>query len=230
MARPQTISDDQILKTACRCFLEHGPGVSTETIASELGVSAQALLKRFRTKRELLLASVLPPETASWTSLVESGPDDRPLTVQLSEIVERLAEYYLDIARRMSVLQFAGFSPKDLEGRYRELPPLRNIRIVAGWFERAARRGLIRVTDCQVAALTVLCALHGPAMLTRFLGRHPTGHSSASYVDAVVDLIINGLRTDQPPEDEAAAAGMLTGAAAPPPWSGESKDRAGLPK
>lgn len=167
--------------------------MSTEIIASQLGVSPQALLKRFQTKRELLLAAILPPESAAWIPLVEAGPDDRPVRVQLSEIVDQLAEYYVDIARRMSVLQFAGFSPKDLQGRYTELPPLRNIRIVASWFERAAAGGLIRSTDYKVAAMTVLSALHGPAMLAGFLGKHPTGHSREDYVTAVVDLILEGL-------------------------------------
>ena len=144
-------------------------------------------------RRILLLAAILPPETATWIPVVEAGPDDRPVRLQLSEIVELLAEYYVDIARRMSVLQFAGFGPDDMKGRYSELPPLRNIRIVASWFERASSLGLIRRTDFQVAAMTVLCALHGPAMLTGFVGRHPTGHSRVEYVDAVVDLILEGL-------------------------------------
>ncbi len=205
MVRPRTVSDEQILETACRCFLEHGPSVSTETIASQLGVSAQALLKRFQTKRELLLASVLPPESAPWIPAVEAGPDDRPVKVQLSEIVNQLAEYYVEIARRMSVLQFAGFSPEDLKGRYAELPPLRNIRIVSSWFERAAERGLIRATEFSVVAMTVLSALHGPAMLTGFLGKHPTGHSAEDYVDAVVDLILDGLN-ERPCEQVVAEA------------------------
>lgn len=202
MVRPRTVSDEQILSTACRCFLEHGPSVSTETIASQLGVSPQALLKRFQSKRELLLASVLPPETAPWIPTVESGPDHRPVREQLTEIVHQLADYYLDIAQRMSVLQFAGFSPQDLQGRYSELPPLRNIRLVASWFQRAADQGLVGETDYQVAAMTVLSALHGPAMLARFLNRHPTGHTTDEYVDAVVELILNGLNG---PEELSAA-------------------------
>jgi len=195
MVRPRTVSDEQILETACRCFLEHGPSVSTETIATQLGVSPQALLKRFQTKRELLLASVLPPEDASWIPLVDAGPDTRPIREQLSEIVDELAEFFNDITRRMAVLQFSGFDPQELNKRYAEPPPLRDIRTIAGWFQRAAARGLIRDTDFQVAALTVLAALHGPAMLTRMLGHHPTGHSREEYVSSVVDLILHGLNS-----------------------------------
>jgi len=154
----------------------------------------------------LLIASVLPPESASWIPTVEAGPDERPVREQLCEIVDQLAEYYVDIAQRMSVLQFAGFSPLDLQGRYTELPPLRNIRLVASWFERAAERGLIRSTDFQVTAMTILAALHGPEMLTGLLGRHPTGHSRVDYVHAVVDLILDGLSVATVPVEAIPAA------------------------
>ena len=46
--RPRQFSDDELLQTARRCFLEHGPGVSTGLIAEELGVSQAALFKRFK--------------------------------------------------------------------------------------------------------------------------------------------------------------------------------------
>ena len=167
MVRPRSVSDEQILATACNCFLEHGPAVLTEAIASQLGVSSQALLKRFQSKRELRLASVLPPDTASWIPLVDAGPDERPIREQLSEIVNELSDFVDDITCRMALLQFSGFHPEELKKRYSEPPPLRDIRTTAGWFERATARGLLRVTDSRVVAMTVLSALHGPAMLTR---------------------------------------------------------------
>jgi len=149
--------------------MQHGPSVSTELIASQLGVSSQALLKRFQTKRELLLAAIFPPETAAWIPVVEAGPDDRPVRLQLSEIVELLAEYYVDIARRMSVLQFAGFGPEDLKGRYTELPPLRNIRIVAS---ACHETGLVLVWPPEQL---------GPAC-EEFILRHATSMENARQV------------------------------------------------
>lgn len=193
MARPRTISDEQILETACRCFLEHGPSVPTETIAQQLGVSAQALLKRFQSKQDLLLAAVLPPAEAPWAALVEAGPDDRPLRVQLTEIIHELAGFYVDISRRMAVLRFSGIDPQELRKRYTEPPPLRNLRIVSAWFERAAGQALIRPTDYEVAALMILSAMHGPAMVAGLLGEQPTGHTRDEYVAAVVELIVGGL-------------------------------------
>ncbi|HIK90782.1 MAG TPA: TetR/AcrR family transcriptional regulator, partial [Planctomycetes bacterium] len=60
MARPRTISDDQILQTARECFLQHGPSVATDVIADQLGVSPQALFKRFHSKQDLMLAAIAP--------------------------------------------------------------------------------------------------------------------------------------------------------------------------
>jgi AcrR family transcriptional regulator len=194
MARPRTISDEQILQTALDCFLEQGPSVSMDVIAARLDVSPQALFKRFHTKQELLLASVAPCDPAPWLPLVEAGPDDRPVELQLQEILSELADFFVDIARRVSVLRFSGIEPQEMMARYDEPPPLVDIRTLAGWLERAADRGLIREVDTRAMAMLMLTSMHGPAMLTDMLGQHPTGHSRDEYVTFMVDSLMMGLR------------------------------------
>ena len=196
MVRPRTISDDQILQTALQCFLDHGPSVSMDTIAEQLNVSSQALFKRFGTKQELLLASVAPCEPAPWLPLVEAGPDDRPLEEQLAEILGELADFFVDIARRVSVLRFSGVEPKELMNRFDEPPPLVEIRTLAGWLQRSVDQGLIRLTDGSAMAMLMLTSMHGPAMLTDMLGQHPTGHSRDEYVTFMVETLMQGLRPD----------------------------------
>ena len=193
MARPRTISDQQILETALGCFLEHGPGVSTDVIANELGVSPQALFKRFHSKQELMLAAVVPPSQAPWIPLVESGPDDRPLAEQLTEILNEIAVFFVDIARRINVLRWSGVDFKEALARFDEPPPLVDIRVLAGWFKRAYKLGLIRRTDFEATALLVLTSLHGPEMLTDMLNQRPTKHSQREYVDYLVQLLTQGL-------------------------------------
>ena len=193
MARPRTISDEQILSTARTCFLEHGPHVPTETIADELGVSAQALLKRFQSKNELMMQAVLPCGQAGWIPMVDAGPDDRPLEVQLSEILSELAEFFVDISRRMSVLRWSGLEPTALMERFDEPPPITDIRVLAGWLKRAAGRGLIRPVDFKATAMMMLTSMHGPAMLTDMLGKHPTGHSQKRYVKFMVNMLMQGM-------------------------------------
>ena len=193
MARPRTISDDQILTTARECFLEHGPSVSTDVIAEQLGVSSQALFKRFHNKHELMMAAITPCAQAPWIPLVDAGPDDRSVEDQLTEILTELADFFVDIARRMSVLRWSGIEPRQLMDRFDEPPPLVDIRVIAGWLERAAQRGLIREVDYRATAMLMLTSMHGPAMLTDMLGQHPTGHSRTEYVSFMVETLLQGL-------------------------------------
>lgn len=200
MARPRTISDDQILQAARECFYEHGPSVATDVIAEQLGVSPQALFKRFNNKQDLMLAAVAPSGQAPWIPLVEAGPDDRPLSDQLTEILSELAEFFVDIARRMSVLRWSGTDPKTLMERYDEPPPITDIRVLSGWLKRAVERGLIRQIDFNAAAMLMLTSMHGPAMLTDMLGQHPTGHSRPEYVAFIVDMLLQGMVPRQTPQ------------------------------
>lgn len=193
MARPQTVSDEQILEAALQCFLEHGPSVATEVIAQQLNVSPQALLKRFGTKQELMLAAVRPATLASSVPQLLAGPDNRPLADQLKELLSEVAVFFVEMTRRMSVLRWSHADCRELMSGDSEPPPLLDIRTLAAWFERAADRGLVRKCDFRAVALMLLSALHGPAMLTDLLGQHPTAHSTDEYVKILVDAVLNGL-------------------------------------
>lgn len=194
--RPRTISNQQILEAAKRCFLEQGPHVSMEVIAEDLGVSSQAILKRFGSKQEIILAAMAPADEATWIPLVEAGPNEHPIRQQLTEILEELATFFVQMARQISVLQFSGVDPRHLMDRYDEAPPLRDIRVLATWLDRAAERNLIRSIDSKAMAMMMLTSMHGPAMLTDMLGQHPTGHSQSQYVNFVVDIVLQGLHCD----------------------------------
>jgi len=193
VARPQTVSDEQILEAALQCFLEHGPSVATEVIAQQLNVSPQALLKRFGSKHELMIAAVRPKSLASTIPQLHLGPDDRPLAEQLTELLNEVAVFFIAMARRMSVLKWSSIDPRELMSGYDEPPPLLDIRTLAEWLERAAARGLIRQADFRAIATMLLSALHGPAMLTDMLGDHPTGHTTHEYVSILVNTLLNGL-------------------------------------
>lgn len=168
--------------------------MSTDVIAESLGVSSQALFKRFNSKQELLIAALLPVSDPAWHRLVAKGPDGRPLKDQLIEIFEALAGFFLDIARRMSVLRWAGVHPPELLSHFKEPPPLVDIRILSGWFRRAWQQGLVGDTDFEATAMLVLTSTHGPAMLTDMLGQRPTKHSSADYGQFLATVLLHGIR------------------------------------
>lgn len=167
-----------------------------DVIADELGVSSQAILKRFGSKQEVMLAAMAPPDQAAWIPLVEAGPSDQPIRVQLTDILEQLSTFFVQLARQISVLRFSGIDPRDLMDRYDEAPPLRDIRVLAAWLDQAAQQKLIRQIDSRAMAMMMLTSMHGPAMLTDMLGKHPTGHSQSQYVNFVVDIVLQGLEFD----------------------------------
>ena len=200
MVRPRTISDKQILETAKRCFFEQGPGVSTEAIASELGVSGQALLKRFNNKQELLIAAVGPCSASPWIALVEAGPDDRQFATQLREVLNELADFFVDVVKRMSVLRWSGVDIREMMQQFQEPPPVKDVRVLADYLQRAERKGLIRPVNFPATAMLILTSMHGPAMLTEMLGHLPTGQTHDEYISHFIETLLHGILPPQPLE------------------------------
>jgi AcrR family transcriptional regulator len=196
MARPRQVSDAEILETARRCFLEQGPSVSTDVIAGKLGVSSQALFKRFGSKQELMLAAIRPPAVPPWTATLEAGPNDQPIRIQLAAIVEEVSVYFAEMARRMSLVRWSGVPIEELLREYDPPPPQIGIRALARWLERAHQKQLIRATDFQSVATALLGSLHAPVFLAEVLQQQQTAQSRKAYVTEVVNLFARGLEPD----------------------------------
>lgn len=195
MARPRTVSDQQILEAALACFLEHGPSVSTELIASQIGISSQAIFKRFNSKQDLLIECLRCCETPAWIEIVEQGPDQRPFSDQLFEILESLSSFFAETVRKLELLRWSGIPIQELMSQFEEPPPIRDIRVISKWLQRCHELGLIRKVDFDATALAVLTSMHGPAMLREFLGKAPTGHTQTEYISHHVNLLTYGLTT-----------------------------------
>lgn len=201
MARPQRVSDEQILDTARQMFLEHGPKVSMEVIADRLGVSAQAVFKRFSTKQELLLECLRPPSVPPWAEELQHGPSDEPLAQQLTHVVTVISRFFVEMAARMAVLHWSGISEKELLSRYDPPPPVIGIRALSNWLRKAHERGLIRAIDTEATALALLGSLHGPVFLEKMMGLKVIDHSPEEYVRQVVSVYTQGLCPDERSSD-----------------------------
>ena len=125
--------------------------------------------------------------------MVEAGPDDRPFDVQLQELLHELAEFFIDVVKRMSVLRWSGVDMKELMKEFYEPPPVKDVRVLADYLRRAYAKGLIRKVDFPATAMLILTSMHGPAMLTEMLGQIPTGQSQEEYISHFVDTLLHGL-------------------------------------
>ena len=60
MARPRTVSDEDVLAAARKVFLARGPGAPVSDIAARVGLSQPALFRRFGDKNEILRRALEP--------------------------------------------------------------------------------------------------------------------------------------------------------------------------
>ncbi len=190
--RPRQFSDDELLETARRCFLEHGPGVSTSTIAEALGVSQAALFKRYKTKQALMVEALTAGELPPWIAEVEAGPDDRPALEQLREVVGRIDSYLAQMLPCIAVLRAAGVEPGLMLRGHQVPPPVLAHRTLSAWFRRLHEQGRARVPHPQSTAMAFLGALHARHMLGHVLGTHAPA-LEPDFLSNLVDVLWSGI-------------------------------------
>ena len=198
MTRPRTVSDESILAAARSCAVERGPAVSLEVIASRVGLTSPALLKRFGTRQELMIAALRPSDPPAWLLELEKGPDNRPLAVQLPEMIDRILEFFSTEMPCLTVLAESGFPIEHIFDQSQPPPPLRSIWALAQWLARAQKRGLvadgaIQGRDFEGVAASLLGALHGRVFLSDFLGASYWRRSRDEYVSDVARIYTRAL-------------------------------------
>ncbi|MCZ7585191.1 MAG: TetR/AcrR family transcriptional regulator [Deltaproteobacteria bacterium] len=193
MGRPKHVSDEEILDAARACFRELGPSVSTTVIAGRLEISQAALFKRFGTKEELMVAALGPPPVPPWLSLLNQGPDGRPIKVQLREIGRVLNQFFEQYMPNFAVLRACGDPSVMMERHYDVAPPLLGHRAMTDWFRRAGRRGLVRGRRAKALAMMFLAAFQGRSMIQHLTNGALPLQDADAYINDVVDLLCDGI-------------------------------------
>ena len=197
MARPRTKSDDEILQAARACFLESGPGVSTQTIADQVGLSQPALFKRFGSKQELLLRALMPPAEPAWLAQVRAGVDARPIQEQLVDIALAASRYFVEMTPAMMMLRASGIEPADLLNRYEVPPPARAMALLTQWFQQAIDAGRIRRVQANELAVTFIGAIHGRCFLQHIAGASLPSESIEDSIRAHCEVLCLGMGLEE---------------------------------
>ena len=193
MGRRKKITDEEMILGARKCFLEHGPQVSTTIIAKCVGVSQAAIFKRFSTKEKLLLAALAPPVEVEWTRILDDGPDERPFREQLTEVATILDDFENDIFPRIHLLRAAGFDfHKFFEGQ-KYPPPVQIIQALTSWFGRAQKKGLIRKVNNKSLAYVLLGSIQSRAFLQHIMDSPNLRINNKTHVRNVVELVWQGI-------------------------------------
>lgn len=190
MARPRTVSDEQIIEATRRLIRAGGPQVPVEAIAAEVGVSGQAVLKRFGSRNRLIIEAFRPPPMQDLLTAMQNGPDERPLSDQLTNLAGDMDGLFATQAQDFAILRWTPAEIKEsLVPPGTDPPPVTAIRFVTAWLERSAEQGLVRTDiDLESAALAFLGALQVRAILHFVVGRSPAQADDETYIASVVDL------------------------------------------
>jgi AcrR family transcriptional regulator len=194
MGRPRQVLDEEILAVARACFIEHGASVSTDTIAARLGVSGPALLKRFGSKRELLKAAFSIGKAPPFLHLLDEGPDERELTVQIREVAGVIDAFFREMVPAFAVMREAGITPEEWRGENKQIPaPARSYLAMAGWFRRAQEQGRLREGDPNVMASLFLAGLQHRYFLAHVTNQSVPTEAEDPWLERMVDIFWRGV-------------------------------------
>lgn len=198
MTRPRTVADQAILEAVRACAVEHGPAVSLDVIARRVGLTPPALLKRFGSRRNLMIVALRPSDPPGWVRELKRGPDDRPIEAQLHELIERVLDNLSHEMPCMTALSQSGFPVDDIFDRRDAPPPLQQIWALSRWLMLAAERGLIDPRaiaggEFEGVATALLGALHGRVFLSDFVGPSFWRRSRDQYVSDLARLYARAL-------------------------------------
>ena len=159
MARPITITDEQILEAARTVFLKDGMNASTVEIARLAGVSEGSIFRRFPTKDALFRAAIKPPSVPSWVRELDLLSGQGEMRDNLIRIVREIIHF----AQERIPFAMLGWSHKpssDSVSPDEEAPIVRDSRRLAWFLQQEVERGRLR--PCQVDMVARL--LLGPCL------------------------------------------------------------------
>jgi AcrR family transcriptional regulator len=126
MARPQSITDDEILAAARAIFLKKGISGTVEEVAERCRVGVATIFRRFPTKEALFIAAMDAANDSEWSRFLTSraGRGEKDARAGLIE----LAKTMLETARKMVPLIMMKMSNPGI-----------------GWDEQRAKRVMVLI-------------------------------------------------------------------------------------
>ena len=156
MARPITITDEQILVAARTVFLKDGMNASTVEIARLAGVSEGSIFRRFPTKEALFRAAIKPPAVPSWVRELDLLSGQGEMRDNLIHIVREIIRF----AQERIPFAMLGWSHKpssdSVSPDAEEAPIVRDSRRLARFLQQEVERGRLRPCRVEMVARLLL--------------------------------------------------------------------------
>jgi len=157
MARPQSITDDEVLAAARAVFLDRGATATVEEVAARCGVGEATVFRRFPTKQALFIAAMDTEHELDWARVIEpeamAGREIRAVLIDLAHAT-------VQSGRKIFPLILMKMSNPALIQRDRPPPRVtKTIEILTAFFGKEIEAGRIHARDPRVAARIWMGAL-----------------------------------------------------------------------
>lgn len=192
MVRPRSFTDDEILDVARQCFIEHGPGVSTNTIADAVGVSQATLFKRFGTKHDLMTKALAIKPKVELIEFLHQGPTPEPIPEQLLRFATFMTAMFDRMLPCIMAMWAAGLDPKAQWEDPSQAPPIIARRALTAFFDGAVEQGRMKPGDNDARAMVFIGAVKELAFQQHMFRQAAPRQEPAIYAAAVVDTFWNG--------------------------------------
>jgi AcrR family transcriptional regulator len=191
MARPTTISDDDILEAARAVFAEKGAHATTAEVAARAGVSEGTLFKRFGNKAQLFRAAMSTSHEIDdvLDMLLGIGP------LETLQDFERLVELFIEKLRLVVPVVLMGWAQRKTEdGLPEELrterpAPLRALLATTKLLERQMEAGTLQKRNAEVVARILIGSVWHYCFMEAALEKRNTDLRAETFVKELARLL-----------------------------------------
>lgn len=207
MARPTTITDEQILEAAREVFFRCGVHATTAEIARVADVSEGTIFRRFSTKQELFLAAMGLNAAPAWVQRIEAltMADDRgEVRENLLLIADEMLDFFELLIPKMNLILSCGkeAGPAMLFDQDQPPPPVRALKALRLYFSVEAEAGRIAVDNPEIVAKMFIGALWQYAFWD-FCGLHQVlPMARQTYLEGAIDTFLRALAPPACPNNE----------------------------
>lgn len=200
MARPVTISDEQILEAARAVFTEKGPRATTAEIAERAGVSEGILFKRFGSKAGLHKVAMSSDIAGDW--IRREMRAQAPLRTKKD--FERFIRWQAEVLRNVAPVVIMAWSsraqvgalPAELAGP--ESAPLVAIRTLGEMLQEEMDAGYLAARDAPALAQIITGSVWYFVFLELLLGREEGAMTEDAFVQQLARLALADLLPPAP--------------------------------
>lgn len=192
MARPKSITDEEILDAARDVFLEHGIQAPTSAIAERAGISEGTIFRRYETKDKLFHAAMGIPHEPEWFAQAERLEQHEDVEEALTEIGSGMMEFFSDMIPKMSMLMSCGAGRPHIFKGNSNAPPIRAVRTLTRFFAAHQKAGRLQDFDPEIAARMFLGSIFHFCFF-EVAGIHQfVPMPQKTFIRGVVDTILRG--------------------------------------